>query len=162
MNIDLTEKLIVILKPQIEALGYILWGCEVHLQGKHSLIRIYIEHPNADQKISLNDCSRVSEQVSAVLDVADPIAHGYSLEVSSPGVDRQLFSVEQYRRFIGHNVNLRLLKPYQDRRNYAGRIQTVTDNSVTIVTNQKCIKCDSVEVTIPITNIVKANLITEF
>ncbi len=81
------------LEPTVEALGFDLWGVEYLSQGRHSVLRVYIEH---EKGISVDDCAAVSEQVSGVLDVEDPITGEYTLEVSSPGMDRLLFKLEQY------------------------------------------------------------------
>ena len=77
-----------LLAPVIEALGYELWGVELVAHGRHSLLRIYIDH---DEGITVEDCATASRQASAALDVADPFHGAYTLEVSSPGWDRPLF-----------------------------------------------------------------------
>ena len=77
----------------IQVLGLDLWGVELLQQGKYSLLRIYIER---EEGVTIEDCEKVSRQVSALLDVEDPIAGEYTLEVSSPGMDRPLFSIEHY------------------------------------------------------------------
>lgn len=94
-----------LLGATIEALGFELWGVEYLSQGRHSLLRIYID---AEQGISVDDCALVSHQVSAVLDVEDPISGEYTLEVSSPGMDRLLFRLDQYPGFVGEVVDVRL------------------------------------------------------
>ncbi|HAV0011531.1 TPA: ribosome maturation factor RimP, partial [Legionella pneumophila] len=79
----INDDLIVLLEPIIKNMGYELWGCEYLSQGKHSLLRIYIDKPDG---IGIDDCQEVSKQVSAMLDVEDPIPGHYSLEISSPGI----------------------------------------------------------------------------
>ena len=144
--VDKIEKLI---KPTIESLGCELWGCEVHLNSKHALLRIYIDSQNG---IGLEDCSKVSQAVSAILDVEDPIASAYSLEVSSPGLKRLLFKPEHFKRFIGSQIKLRLMAPENGRRNYSGYIKSVENNNVII-------KLNDIEVLeIPVDRIEKANL----
>ena len=82
------EKLRDLLAPTVEAQGFELWGLEHHSQGRHSLLRLYID---AEAGVDVDDCARVSEHVGALLDVEEPISGDYVLEVSSPGVDRRLF-----------------------------------------------------------------------
>ncbi|MCL5260656.1 MAG: ribosome maturation factor RimP [Gammaproteobacteria bacterium] len=155
-NKDLAKKIANLIRPIITVMGYELWGCEMHLSGRYSLLRVYIDVlPCSPQKsVSLEDCTKVSNQISALLDVEDPISGGYQLEVSSPGLDRPLFELEQYRRFIGDTVQIKLSKAELGRRNYTGRIESVTQDTVVInVLNQNF--------EIPITNIDKANLVAK-
>ncbi|MGL4516530.1 MAG: ribosome maturation factor RimP, partial [Shewanella sp.] len=89
----LESRLVEMLKVPVEALGFQLWGIEYVQAGKHSTLRVFIDGENG---INIEDCANASRQVSAVLDVEDPISTEYTLEVSSPGVDRPLFTAEQY------------------------------------------------------------------
>jgi ribosome maturation factor RimP len=114
----------------IQALGLELWGVEHIQQGKYSLLRIYIER---EEGVTIEDCEKVSRQVSALLDVEDPITGEYTLEVSSPGVDRPLFSVEQYEQYIGNEVNLKLRSPLQGRRKFKGQIIKVAGDSISLL-----------------------------
>ena len=102
----------------IQALGVELWGVELLQQGKYSLLRIYIER---EEGVTIEDCEKVSRQISALLDVEDPIAGEYTLEVSSPGMDRPLFTIEQYSQFIGSEVELKLRRPLDGRRKFKGQ-----------------------------------------
>ena len=111
----------------VQALGLELWGVELLQQGKYSLLRIYIER---DEGVSIEDCEKVSRQISALLDVEDPIAGEYTLEVSSPGVDRPLFSIGQYEQYVGSEVTLKLRKPIEGRRKFKGQILKVTGDIV--------------------------------
>src|SRR5215204_4709808 len=113
--------------PTVSAMGYDLWGCEYLPQGKHSLLRIYIDKPEG---IGIEDCQEVSKQISALLDVEDPIPGNYSLEVSSPGVPRPLFKREQYEYFIGQPVQLKTFKSVQGKRKLVGIIVSVSESSV--------------------------------
>merc|ERR1711916_184587 len=94
----LEEKLTEMLEPGVEALGFELVGIEFVRAGKHSILRVYIDHENG---ISVDNCADVSHQVSAILDVEDPIATEYALEVSSPGMDRPLFTIEHFAQVVG-------------------------------------------------------------
>ena len=82
------QKIEALLEPTIEALGFELWGLEYLSQGRHTLLRLYIDGENG---VTVDNCAEVSRHVSGVLDVEDPITGEYTLEVSSPGVDRLLF-----------------------------------------------------------------------
>jgi len=95
-----------LIRPTVEALDVDLWGVEHLIQGKYSVVRVFID--KADVGISIEDCERVSRQISGILDVEDPIAGEYSLEVSSPGMDRPLFNIEQFEQYIGSEAMVRL------------------------------------------------------
>jgi ribosome maturation factor RimP len=101
----LQERVQALLEPLVEGLGYELVCLELHGSGAHALLRLYIDAP---QGIGLDDCERVSREVSAALDVADPISGSYRLEVSSPGLDRPLAKPEHFRRFAGRQAKLQL------------------------------------------------------
>lgn len=118
-----------LLRPTVEALGFGLWGIEYLSQGRHSLVRVYIDRPEG---VTVDDCAAVSEQVSAVLDVEDPISGEYILEVSSPGMDRLLFSPEQYPDFVGETVELRLRSPFEGRRRFTGVLKGLEGADVII------------------------------
>ncbi len=118
-----------LVQPTIEALGLQLWGIEHLSQGKFSLLRIYIE---SDEGILIEDCEKVSRQVSALLDVEDPITGEYTLEVSSPGIDRPLFALEQFQQYIGEMVNIKTRGPVNGRRKFKGTIAAVEDESVVV------------------------------
>ena len=115
------EKLNALLKPVVEDMGFEFWGLE-YLQGRGAVLRIFIDHEDG---ISVDDCADVSHQVSGVLDVEDPISGEYTLEVSSPGMDRPLFSLEQCNRYAGEMVQLRLLAPLAGRRKMRARVMGV-------------------------------------
>ncbi len=117
------------LNATVEALGFDLWGVEYLSQGRHSVLRIYIDSANG---ISVDDCAAVSEQVGSVLDVEDPIAGEYTLEVSSPGMDRLLFRPEQYPGYVGEVVDVRLRSPYEGRRRYKGVLKGIEGDDVVI------------------------------
>lgn len=146
------EQLQDILTPVVEALGYQCWGIEYIAQGRHSLLRVYIDHENG---IYIDDCETVSRQLSAVLDVEDPISAEYTLEVSSPGMDRPLFTLEQFAAFVGEQVKIRLRSPVEERRNFQGLIRSVEDQDVVV-------QVDEYEYLLPIDLIEKANILPNF
>lgn len=112
-----------LLLPVVNGLGYELLGIERIGQGKRGvLLRVYIDHPDG---ITLDDCEKVSNQISGVLDVEDPIASQYTLEVSSPGLDRPLFTLEHFARFCGSQAQVRLTRPLENRRKWVGIITAV-------------------------------------
>jgi ribosome maturation factor RimP len=118
-----------IVEPVVASLGFELWGLQYAAHRKGALLRVYIE---SEQGITLDDCAAVSDQLSAVLDVEDPIGVPYTLEVSSPGLDRLLFRAEQFARYIGERVKLRLGTPLDGRRRFEGRIAEVGADTVTL------------------------------
>lgn len=138
---ELTE----LIAPAVAACGVDLWGIEFMPQGRKSLLRIYIEslpeNRAAGEHVTIEDCSAVNHQVSGVLDVHDPIAGEYVLEVSSPGFDRPLFTREQVAEYVGEIVNLRLIHAIgtgdQKRRKVVGRLSEVGENSMKVVTEDK-------------------------
>ena len=126
-----------IIAPAVMALGFELVGCEFHQQYGRSLLRIYVDGP---QGIGLEDCAKVSRQIAAVLDVEDPIRGRYTLEVSSPGLDRPLFTIDHFRRFIGRQVNVLLRQPKAGRRRYRGVILTIEDDQITLKVDESMVK----------------------
>lgn len=122
-------RLVELLRPVVEGLGYELWGVEFVTQQGRNVLRVFIEH---DHGIGLDDCSRVSHQLSGVLDVEDPIRVPYDLEVSSPGLDRPLFTEDHYVRSLGSLVKIRVRHAVQGRRNFSGRIVSVGAGEVVI------------------------------
>jgi ribosome maturation factor RimP len=92
-------------------------------------LRIYIEHEDG---IAVEDCEKVSRQVSAVFDVEDPISGEYTLEVSSPGIDRPLFTANQFEQYAGSDVSLRMREPVEGRRKFKGLITEVRDGVIAL------------------------------
>ena len=146
------EQLQALLAPVVEALGYECWGVEFISQGRHSVLRVYIDRPEG---ILIDDCEAVSRQVSGILDVEDPISGEYTLEVSSPGMDRPLFTLEQFAKHAGEQVKIRLRAPYEGRRNYQGILRGVEEQDVVVLV-------DDHEYLLPIDSIDKANIIPRF
>ena len=142
------DDLVQLLSPTITDMGYELWGCEYLSQGKHSLLRIYIDKADG---IGIEDCQEVSKQVSALLDVEDPVPGNYSLEISSPGIPRPLFSGWQYQRYLGDTVQVKTFKPVNGKRKLLGTIISVSESSVVLDINNE-------HQELLFSNIVKANL----
>lgn len=118
-----------LLEPVVCGLGYELVGVDYERHGRRFLVRLYIDHADG---ITLEDCEVVSHQVSGVLDVEDPIPGYYTLEVSSPGLDRPLFKLGDYQRFAGEWVKLRLRRPLDGRRNFRGQLVGVEAERVIV------------------------------
>jgi len=140
-----------LLLPVVTELGYQLWGCEYLAQGKHSLLRIYIDKEDG---IGIADCELVSKQIGALLDVEDPIQGNYSLEISSPGIPRPLFFKEHYECYINKPVQMKLYKPLNGSRKIAGIIDSVNDNGVILQVGDE-------RQEVQFSQIVKANLTGE-
>lgn len=148
----LERKLTEMIAPAVAASGFELVGIEYVRAGKYSTLRVYIDHENG---IEVDDCATVSSQVSAILDVEDPIQNEYNLEVSSPGLERPLFTADHYQRFIGERVKLLLNMAVNNRRKWQGVIVSVEGDMLVLdADNQKQL--------LAISNIEKGNLFPEF
>lgn len=147
IDLVLYERLVTL----IGSMGYELVGCEMLPQGGQLLFRIYIDSP---QGVTVEACSQVSRQVSAMMDVEDPFQGRYTLEVSSPGIDRPLFELDHYRKYIGKRVKIRLYTPIDQRRQFKGLLQRVEGDDIYIV-----VDTSEQEVRLPFSAIEKANLI---
>ena len=123
------EHLVNLIEPIVEGLGYECVGIDYNPRPKHGLLRIYID---SEKGILVEDCTKVSHQLSGVLDVEDPIQGFYQLEVSSPGADRPFFKVSQFERFIGSTVTVHLFKAITGRRRMTGRIEKVENDIITL------------------------------
>ena len=161
----ITRQLVDLLAPTIEAMGFELWGIEYFPRGKTSLLRIYID---SDQGITIDHCAEVSSQVSRVLDVEDPIRSAYTLEVSSPGLDRPLFEERHYRQYLGRQIKLRLSSSIDGRKNFFGQLIQVNEGQIELeLTDQSAGRldaqdgCNTLTVTIDLLQVIKAQLIAE-
>ncbi|WP_053981603.1 ribosome maturation factor RimP [Marinagarivorans algicola] len=150
---SIQQRLEDMLGPVVASLGCELWGLEYLPQGSHrALLRIYIDKADG---IGVDDCEKVSRQVSSVLDVEDPVSSEYTLEVSSPGMDRPLFKLEQFVESIGLKANVRLRIAFDGRRNFKGLLKGVEGDEVVL-------EVDSEEFLLPFELIDKANIIPTF
>ncbi|MSS76003.1 MAG: ribosome maturation factor RimP [Methyloglobulus sp.] len=121
--------LVNLIEPIVEGLGYECVGIDYHPHPKHGLLRIYIDSPNG---ILVDDCSKVSHQISGALDVEDPISDNYQLEVSSPGTERPFFHVHQFEQFIGSTVLVNVYQAIAGRKKITGVIEKVVDDIITL------------------------------
>lgn len=149
-NVMYRQDLHQLLMPAARAVGYELLGCEFISQGKHSVLRVYIDN---SQGIGVDDCEIASKQMSAILDVEDPIKGEYHLEVSSPGLDRPLFTIAQYAQVQGQWIRVNLRSPVAGKRKFKGILKQIIDNE------QLLIQVVEEEFNVPLNNIAKANLI---
>ena len=150
----IADKVFSTINPIVIDMGYELLGIEYVGSGKYSVLRLYID---CEEGVGVNDCETVSRQVSSIMDVEDPINGQYNLEVSSPGIERPLFVIAHYHRFLGHDIRLRTYRPIDGKRNFTGSIGSVgeTNNTIELVTELG-------PVTLDIGLIEKANLIAHF
>ena len=146
------QKLNELLQPLVEDLGYEFVGLEYNSNPKHAVLRIYIDHENG---VAIEGCETVSRETAALLDVKDPIRSHYNLEVSSPGLDRPLFTPAHYRQFAGCAAQINLFAPQDGRRKFSGPILGADEDSVRM-------EQDGSEVTLDFANIIKAKLIPDY
>lgn len=142
-----------LVRPSIESMGLELWNLEYSTQGHRGLLRIFID--NEERGIGIEDCERVSREVSALLDVADPFAGAFTLEVSSPGMDRGLHQISHFQRFAGHMVKIKLRTSYEGRKNYSGLLVGVEGEDVVVRQGEK-------EFLFPVASIDKAHVVPQF
>jgi len=147
----LRDQLSELLGPVVAGLGYELWEIEYAPRAGGGLLRLYID---AAEGISVDDCERVSRAVSATLDETDPIPGHYTLEVSSPGLDRVLRTQAHFARFAGERVKLEMMRPVDGRKRFQGRLQTVGESEITL-------EMDGGRVSLPIDDIHRARLVPE-
>lgn len=147
----LEQKLKAFIEPSLNALGFELVGIE-YIPGRVATLRIFIDSENG---ISVDNCADASHQISAVLDVEDPIKDAYTLEVSSPGLDRPLFTLEHFQRFEGQEVAISLRIAVANRRKWKGIIKRVNDGMITLIVDGK-------DETFAFSNIQKANIVPKF
>jgi len=139
-----------LIEPMVQALGCELWGIEKLQQGRQVVLKIYIESANG---INVDDCARVSRQVSAMLDVEDPIPGEYLLEVSSPGVERRLFKPEHFNVCKGEKVQITLRQAFDGLRKFKGLLCGLEDEEVVIRVD------DAQEIVLPMDSIERARVL---
>lgn len=145
-------RLAELVKPVVEGLGLEFWGLEMVAHGRDKTLRVYLEKESG---VGVEDCEAVSRQLSSLFDVEDPIAGEYTLEVSSPGLDRPLFAAEQFARYVGEIVKIKLRSAFEGRRNYRGQLRGVENDEVIV-------EVDGHEYILPIETIEKANIVPRF
>lgn len=146
-----TDDLKALLAPVIEAMGYEFWGLD-YIQGRGAVLRIFID---AEDGITVDDCAAVSHQVSGVLDVEDPIPGEYNLEVSSPGMERPLYTLEQFAMYVGDQVQMRLLAPVAGKRRVKGLLDAVEGEELVVKVGDEALR-------VPFSQVDRANLVATF
>lgn len=155
---DKAGEIAALLAPTVRALGLELLGAEYLPAPGGAVLRVYIDVPEseaAERNVGIEDCERASREVSAQLDVADPISGNYTLEVSSPGLERPLFDAAQFARFAGETAKVALKLPQDGRRRLQGKILRVDGNDVAF-------EVDGKEVIVAADNIDKAKLVPDW
>ncbi len=149
-----TQQLENLLEPVVTSMDYEFVGLEFISQGRHSILRVFIDTENG---VGVDDCADVSRQLSAVLDVEDPIASEYSLEISSPGLNRPLFKLSQYEQFIGEEVKFKTIRPQLEngQRKFKGVITAIENNNIIF-------DVENESISIPFSDIDKANIVAKF
>ena len=150
------KKLESLVEPVVTGQGYELVDLEFKNELGAWILRVFIDNPKTDGGVGLDDCAQVSRELSAVLDVEDAIPMHYSLEVSSPGLNRPLRKESDFARFVGKKAKIRTSRPVgESRRNFSGTLVEVVGGKVKIdVGDQVC--------EVPIDAVEKANLVYEF
>lgn len=148
----LEQNLQEMLQGAVEDLGCELWGIECQRAGRFMTVRLFIDKEGG---VTVDDCADVSRQVSAILDVEDPIADKYNLEVSSPGLDRPLFTLPQFERYIGQDISVHLRIPVMERRKWQGKLERIENDMVILIV-------DGQEQVLVFGNIQKANIVAKF
>ena len=146
------QVLLDLFETEVAAMGYELLGIELNQSTHGSILRVYIDKEGG---IMVEDCVLVSRQLTGLLDVEDPIKGNYDLEVSSPGLDRPLFTIEQFKKVIGETIKLTLYEKYNGRKRFSGILKAVDDEEVVI-------NCDNEEYNVPYRLIDRARLVPQF
>ena len=141
-----------LLAPTVESLGCTIWGVEFLNQGKHTKLRLYIDR---EEGVDVDHCAAVSRHVSDILDVEDVVSNAYTLEVSSPGMDRILFKDEQFLLSVGEQVDIRLNFPFEGRKKFVGVLNGVQDSMAVV-------QIEDEEFLLPLENIQKARVVPVF
>jgi ribosome maturation factor RimP len=140
----------------VEDLGYKLWALQLLGEGGSKKLRLFIDQPDFSGDIGLEDCETVSREVAALLDVNDPIPGHYTLEVSSPGVDRPLFEPEHFRLCLAQDVDIKTFSKVEGRHRHHGRLLAVDDTSITLQRD------DDLEMSLPHAEIRSAKLAPDY
>jgi ribosome maturation factor RimP len=139
-----------IIEPSLAAMGYRVVRVVV-TSGRRATLQVMAERLD-DAPMTVDDCAEISRSVSALLDVADPIAGAYTLEISSPGIDRPLVRPEDYERFRGHEARIELGQALAGRKRFRGRLLGTEGGEV-------CLATEGGEVRLPLATVVRAKLL---
>ena len=145
-----TNRIAQAIEPSLEGMGYRLVRVVI-TSGRRPTLQVMAERQD-DQPMTVEDCAQISHSVSAILDVADPIAGAYMLEISSPGIDRPLVRAEDYDRFSGFEARIELARPIEGRKRFRGRLLGTSAESVRLAT-------DMGELRLPLADVARAKLV---
>ena len=148
------QRLAEIIDSAVSSLNFELWGWEFSQQQSRALLCVYIESSNG---VSADDCAKVSRQIGSLLDVEDLLTMPYALEVSSPGMERSLYTFAQYQGYVGHKIKLRLHRPMNGQRNFVGTLQHVDTEGQSV-----CLMQEGADLTLQFADIEKARLVADF
>ena len=143
MTTNLRERLTALIEPLVARLGYELVDLEYTSGRSHATVRIFIDRPEG---VGLDDCASVSREVSALLDVEDPIPVAFTLEVSSPGFDRVLRTPAHFLRFMGSRVAVELRLPRDGRRRYTGTLRAASDTGIALEVDRQPVEIAFAEI----------------
>lgn len=146
------DTLTELIRPEVEGLGCTLWGLTAPTKGKKRIVRIYIE---SEDGATIDKCAEVSRQVGLMLEVEDIIPGAFTLEVSSPGLDRRFFSTEQMRDYMGRKVTAQTYEAIEGRRKFTGPLKEVKEDNFTL-------DIDDENVTLYWTDLKEVRLVYEF
>ena len=145
-----TQKFTDTVKDVVQSMGYIYWGIEYSGFGLRAKLCVFID---SKKGISLDDCASVSEQLSSILDIENVIDGAYTLEVSSPGLERPLFEINQYREYLGYEVKVMTYKVFEGRKNFVGKLDGVEEDAIALDVD------NNIRIEIPFDLIRKAKLV---
>ncbi|MFK8026658.1 MAG: ribosome maturation factor RimP [Gammaproteobacteria bacterium] len=148
MKLD-SDGLEALFAPIVQGLGFDLWGVQLRSSENHAHLKIFIDH---DDGITVDNCSEVSHQISGILDVEDPISVAYTLEVSSPGLDRPLMKHEHFAKYLGKEIKVRLGWPVNERRNFLGTLTKLDEEDIMMMVDGELVE-------FPFNAVKRANLI---
>lgn len=150
---NIQSPLNTVLEQAVIALGYEYVGHQYFPSGKLGTLRVFIDNP--PNGVTVEDCSKVSRHINAVLNVENVLQGDYILEVSSPGIERPLFTIEQLQQAVGKRVQIRLHTLVNAQRNFVGTLVNVSVDTITLQT-------ENAEVVLPLADVDKANVTAEF
>lgn len=139
-------------EPVVNGMGYDLIEIEHFPNPKHGVLRLYIDKEDG---VTVDDCSSVSHQISALIDVEEPVSGHFNLEISSPGLDRPLRRLQDFQRFTGSLVKLKTAMPLEGQRNFKGRLLEADEDKIVIET-------DDEEISLPMSAVEKARIVPEY
>lgn len=157
------EELWNLAEPHVEGFGLELVELQWTREPEGWVLRLFIDRPGADGMVTFEDCERVSRDISAALDVADAINHAYRLEVSSPGIERPLRRLRDFKRFAGKKAKIKTTDPVEGRRNFSGTLMGVAGEGEVKETNALVeVECDGKAYQLPMANIARAHLVPDW